>query len=731
MATPGSALAALTQCSLCFEQFDMQDRRPKLMDCAHTYCLDCLTRHVKTSGGAKTCPKCRQPFTEAPFFLKDNYQICESLDELALVAASSTSVENPPSTAEIPVVSLRFFCTRCNRDANDSCLENGHDLCEKTGLVLKRATEAKEQAKRQFQREDGVLKDLAESLEAFAAAINGKGGLGPRAQREMGEVKKQREVLDKTSKLVMEVPLTAFQDNGDVPRALDRFLQANSERLFALQEQKRMLDMAKKCTVTVRADDTGLATGTSKTLAIGPGSTAEDRVLSYLIYLLLHGHEGPTEEDAAGTDTGAAGSSSAVPSLDTLIADVKKCVIDGDDESDNDNEDDSDSDGGDSAEQWVRIGKSSGHESDTSSVVSEVGRLENCRSARRLLVGKIPITVKPEEIKELFSEFGDVLYVRFLTKSNKAKAATANIPKFHRALVYVPDDRTVENILRNRPIAYDGCYHFDEKQGQFGRWLLNVKEDRTKMHGVANAKQQRKTKTSAKKSAPLNSSQDNEAARKVFANQVPLDSTESDLANFFSNYGAVTSVVKVRHGVGQKCMAFITFEDERSVAQIFEARPIMYNGFDLQVREYRDKTTSAPRAQQSASAMVPAPGTSNSQFSWAETMTAAAAATTVAMSTYCIATIERNKQGAQQQQQRPKRQPQQNKQNQQHRQQQHQQPQQRQQRQHQQRKQQYLQKQRHQQEEHRQQSQQQEHHHSQPRGRPKGKQDDDEQCCIM
>ena len=81
------------------------------------------------------------------------------------------------------------------------------------------------------------------------------------------------------------MPGTAFQDNDDIPRALDRFLQQNSERLFVLEQQRRMLEMAKKCTVTVAAEEAGLAWGAKLDLA--EGSPHEERVLVYLIYLLL------------------------------------------------------------------------------------------------------------------------------------------------------------------------------------------------------------------------------------------------------------------------------------------------------------------------------------------------------------------------------------------------------------------------------------------------------------
>ncbi|KAJ1529576.1 hypothetical protein ONE63_006347 [Megalurothrips usitatus] len=45
-------------CPLCIEKFDLDDRRPKLLDCGHTHCLSCLVRLAKAS--SRQCPRCRQ-----------------------------------------------------------------------------------------------------------------------------------------------------------------------------------------------------------------------------------------------------------------------------------------------------------------------------------------------------------------------------------------------------------------------------------------------------------------------------------------------------------------------------------------------------------------------------------------------------------------------------------------------------------------------------------------------
>lgn len=212
-----------------------------------------------------------------------------------------------------------------------------------------------------------------------------------------------------TTQLIDKVQTSTFQDNDDVPSALERFLQDNGARLFALDEQKRMLDMARKCTVTLTSEEAGLAWGAK--IAVGEGSPAEERVFSYLVYLLLLNQQQRQMEDsppttpgnglvsqhfafpeadvypvhsiyylsiccvvsqeagAAGLDPSApnlagggdgecagraswAAGSVSTPSLDELLDQVKQCVIDGHGPEEEIEDSDDDDDSGN----WVRIG---------------------------------------------------------------------------------------------------------------------------------------------------------------------------------------------------------------------------------------------------------------------------------------------------------------------------------------------------------------------------------------
>lgn len=62
-------------CPICFDQYNSQDKIPRILQCGHTFCQNCLM-DLRTSN-ILTCPTCRKYFTPDVKQLIKNFTILD------------------------------------------------------------------------------------------------------------------------------------------------------------------------------------------------------------------------------------------------------------------------------------------------------------------------------------------------------------------------------------------------------------------------------------------------------------------------------------------------------------------------------------------------------------------------------------------------------------------------------------------------------------------------------
>ncbi|XP_034246575.1 uncharacterized protein LOC117648264 [Thrips palmi] len=156
------------QCPICYEVYNQQDRRPKIVPCGHTFCLVCLK-----SLRVKECPTCRTMFACPPEGLIDNFLALEETADMkfvhrALWCDTCNDAPQPDCVKDHDVLSSRMAQARLE-DAHTASL-----LAEEQALLAER----KAHERMRFGFEDAVDALNADTARAEAALRNDRGAAG-------------------------------------------------------------------------------------------------------------------------------------------------------------------------------------------------------------------------------------------------------------------------------------------------------------------------------------------------------------------------------------------------------------------------------------------------------------------------------------------------------------------------------------------------------------------------
>ncbi|XP_011024982.1 PREDICTED: E3 ubiquitin-protein ligase KEG-like [Populus euphratica] len=123
----------IPKCPICQTVYNDHSHTPLLLQCGHSFCLNCLSRLLLSSSPCKpsqksslTCPKCRHvsPLGNSLLFLPKNFSLLSSL----LPSSSASESESDSSDDESDVNPRRFHCSTTSGAGLAGTLCRDHEL---------------------------------------------------------------------------------------------------------------------------------------------------------------------------------------------------------------------------------------------------------------------------------------------------------------------------------------------------------------------------------------------------------------------------------------------------------------------------------------------------------------------------------------------------------------------------------------------------------------------------
>ncbi|PNF29297.1 Peptidyl-prolyl cis-trans isomerase A2 [Cryptotermes secundus] len=310
----------LVRCGICMERFNQEDRKPKFLQCYHTYCCKCLTkiqeeRKIVNGGGVEfLCPSCQKLTRvgkKGVSVLQDNFYVlplstavtaeCDEIYRSDEEEDINTTVRTDGTKRRV----VKVWCTTCLKVAGPEC--SLHDICNfeagKKRLHERLQSLMKHMGKkldREVQVRESHLAHLQAVYEAWKSSL---------AEHLEEQINIQNMALTVAcSELESLNSLRKLQNEEDLSiivsaiKNITAMVTETESRLKVASEQSDLLSALQMCHVNILpvldGHDKNKETLQKSVIDIGRSDSSEEKALAYLMYHILKNKS--MEEDTVG-----------------------------------------------------------------------------------------------------------------------------------------------------------------------------------------------------------------------------------------------------------------------------------------------------------------------------------------------------------------------------------------------------------------------------------------------
>ncbi|XP_076867573.1 E3 ubiquitin-protein ligase TRIM32 [Brachyhypopomus gauderio] len=171
MATPScldpDLLREVLECPICLETYNQEQLRPKLLQCGHSVCRQCLEKLLASTINGVRCPFCSKVSRMSSISqLADNLTVLKIIDCVSACGSSGSGLMCRSCKSRLP----RQYCCDCSCVLCDACRVEGHGH---QGHTVQTIRAAAEQRRRELAGRLAALQEAMGSIQRKKAAVDG------------------------------------------------------------------------------------------------------------------------------------------------------------------------------------------------------------------------------------------------------------------------------------------------------------------------------------------------------------------------------------------------------------------------------------------------------------------------------------------------------------------------------------------------------------------------------